>query len=186
MDGRTRFYILMAVILCAIALYIGSRDSDKKKEIKPEPKQTQTTKKSYDSEENASLEDTQGGISQEELLQTKELAIQFTKSYHDFDATHPLQNIENSKNFMSDDYYKYLIQHPSRGTLETVKQKWVTVTVSGTPSTSKTNVVWSLVVHSQNTDNDGKVWERDDWYYIQIKKVNEQYKVTGVNVNAPF
>jgi hypothetical protein len=186
MDGRTRFYILMAVIICAIALFLGTRDSDNKKEIKSEPKQAQPTKKAYDYEDASLIDEDQGGVSQEELQQTKELAIQFTKSYHDFDATQPLQNIENSKNFMSEDYYKYLIQHPSRGTLETVKQKWVSVTDAGAPSTSKTNVVWSLVVHSQNTDNDGKVWERDDWYYIQIKKVNEQYKVTGVNVNAPF
>jgi hypothetical protein len=193
MDTRTRVYILVTVILCSLALFYGSRGSDKKKDAKPEPKQVQTTKKTHVYEDNASLNDEdQGGISQdsnftkEELKQSKELAIQFIKIYHNFDASLPLQNIENSKIYMSDDFYQSLLQNPSRGTLETVKKRWTEVYVTDTANRSKTKIIWNVVVHSENTNNDGVVELGEDWYLVQLEKVNNQYKVTGVIMNAPI
>jgi Ni/Co efflux regulator RcnB len=191
MDGRTRFYIIIAVILCVIALFLGSRDSSKKKSI--EPKQVQTTKKTYVYEDNAPLKDEdQGGISQdvnftkEELELTKYFATQFIKTYHNFDAAHPLQNIENSKKYTSDDFYQSLLQNPSRGTLDTVKKRWTEVYVTDTANHSKTKIIWNVVVQSENTNNDGVVELGEDWYLVQLEKVNNQYKVTGVIMNAPI
>lgn len=193
MDGRTRFYILMAVIICAIALFLGSRDSDKKKEKKSEPKQSQATKKSHIyEEEEPPGEALPGGSSQdrnftpEELQETQSIAIDFVKAYHNFDATQPLQNIETSKKFISQDLYNKLKNNPARGTLEAVKKKWIEVHVTTTANTSKTKIVWNVVVQTENTNNDGTKGFGEDWYLVQLKKVNGQYKVTGVNVNAPI
>jgi hypothetical protein len=192
MDTRTRIYIIVAVILCAIALFIGSRDADKKKEHKAEPKQSQTTKKPYVYENKEPPGDiVPGGSSQdmnfstEELQQTKDLAVQFLKTYHNFDAAHPLQNIENSKSFISPELYNQLKNNPERGTLETVKKRWTEIHVTDTANTSKTKIIWNVIAQSENTTNDGAKELGEDWYLVQLEKVNNQYKVTGVIVNAP-
>lgn len=193
MDGRTRFYILVAVIVCAIALFLGSRDGEKKKEPKPEQKQAQTTKKVYEYEENASpIDENQGGVSQdvnftpEELQQTQTIAIEFVKAYHNFDATQPLQNIENSKLFISQDLYDQLKNKAGRGTLDAVKKTWIEVHVTQTANPSKKKIIWNVVVQSENTNNDGVKELGEDWYLVQLEKENDQYKVTGVDVNAPI
>lgn len=185
MDGRTRFYILVAIIMCVIALFLGMRINDKK----PESKHISSPKKMHVYEKTAS-QIPQGGptqdqnFSQADLDQSKDIAIQFVKSYHNFDASNPLQNIENSKQFMSDDLYTQLKQNPTRGTLEAVKKQWTDINVTTTANSSKTKIIWNVVVQSENTDNDGNKLAGEDWILVQLEKINGQFKVTGVRANA--
>ena len=104
----TKFLIIVSVLVFSLAIFLGLKN-DQPTETKAEPKkETKVEKKEemhvYEEEEAAPEK---GAASQDEnysketLDQTKKLAMDFVKVFHEFDAAKPLKNIENSKKYMS-------------------------------------------------------------------------------------
>ena len=192
MNKSSKILIVIAIAVCAVAIFLGNKKDDAEKKATPEPVKQETKQEVYKYEEEpvSSPIETEGELSQEEnfskqdLDSSKKLAIDFVKAYHNFDASKPLQNIENSKNFMSKDLYESNIKNPSRGTLDAVKKKWVEVGVTDTANKATDRIVWNVVVQSENVDNDGKKNFGEDWYLVELKKEQGQYKVTDVVIDA--
>ncbi|MED3865213.1 hypothetical protein [Priestia megaterium] len=193
-----KFFIVLAIAICAVASFVGyntQKEEQKAAEAKQQqPKETKAAAAApSEPEEDPQQEETpipEGGPSQdenftpEELEASKKVAIDFTKEFHNFDAAKPSQNIENSKKFMDEGFYSEFIKNVSRGTLDAVKKQWLEVGVTETSNTSKDKLIWNVVVQTENTDNDGNKNYGEDWYLVELKKEQDQYKVTGVTVNA--
>lgn len=193
MNMRSKILIVIAIAICAVAFFLGS-NSDKKEEAAAKPQQEKQTTTEYASQETGQVEEKEtiekGGPSQDELFSKEELdaskkvAVDFVKVYHNYDASQPFKNLENSKRFIDEYFYIQLQKNISRGTLDAVKKKWTNVGVTETSNTSREKLIWNVVVQSENTDNDGKTWTGEDWYLVELKKEGNEYKVTGVTVNA--
>jgi len=192
-----KFFIVLAIAIIAVAFFIGSKTQNTEKQAaeakQEQPKETKAATAPSKPEEDPQPEETpipEGGPSQaenftqEELEASKKVAIDFIKEFHNFDAAKPFQNFENSKKFMDEGFYSDFIKNVSRGTLDAVKKQWLEVGVTETSNTSKDKLIWNVVVQSENTDNDGNKNYGEDWYLVELKKEQGQYKVTGVTVNA--
>lgn len=190
-----KIFIAIAIAVCAIALFIGHKtnESEKTAAAKPEKTQqeeTQPTEAPEPTEEPEESTIPEGGPSQdenfspEELEASKQVAIEFIKQFHNFDASQPFQNLENSKKFMDEGFYSEYQKNVSRGTLDAVKKKWLEVGVTQTSNTSTEKLIWNVVVQTENVDNDGNKNYGEDWYLVELKKENDQYKVTGVTMDA--
>lgn len=192
-----KFFIVLAIAIIAVAFFIGNKTQNAEKQAaeakQEQPKEKKAAAVSSKPEEDPQQEETpipEGGPSQaenftqEELEASKKVAIDFIKEFHNFDAAQPFQNFENSKKFMDEGFYSDFIKNASRGTLDAVKKKWLEVGVTETSNTAKDKLIWNVVVQSENIDNDGNKNYGEDWYLVELKKEQDQYKVTGVTVNA--
>ncbi|MFI8658019.1 hypothetical protein [Priestia megaterium] len=190
-----KIFIAIAIAICAIALFIGykTNESEKTAAAKPEKEQQEEIQSIEAPEPTEEPEEStipKGGPSQdenfspEELEASKKVAIEFIKQFHNFDASQPFQNLENSKKFMDEGFYSKYQKNVSRGTLDAVKKKWLEVGVTQTSNTSTEKLIWNVVVQTENMDNDGNKNYGEDWYLVELKKENDQYRVTGVTMDA--
>ncbi|MET3689855.1 hypothetical protein ABIC37_005405 [Priestia megaterium] len=194
----SKFFIALAIAICAVASFVGyktQQEEQKAAEAKQQqPKKTEAAAvapiEPDEDPQPVENEIPEGGPSQdenfspEELEASKKVAIDFIKEFHNFDAAQPFQNIENSRKFMDDTFYSEYQKNITRGTLDAVKKKWLEVGVTETSNTSKEKLIWNVVVQSENTDNDGNKNYGEDWYLVELKKQQDQYKVTGVTMDA--
>jgi hypothetical protein len=187
MNKGAKILILVAIAVCAVAMFLGIKGQDKKEttaEVKQE--QPQTKQEAYEYEKTASTETASQpkDFSSAEITRSKNIVNEFIKVYHTYDAHKPLQNIEYSKVFMSEDLYNTFIENPPRGTLDAVKKKVQKMNIESEPEVKKGEIVWTVIVNSEDTDNDGKKHTTEYLYYVQLQKQGELFKVTGVVDNA--
>jgi len=192
MNLKDKILIGGAIVLCSLFLLIGYLNDDEPKKTAPKPEKVaeETTYQYENPKENEQEEIDPGAPSQDEnfsketLDQTKKLAMDFVKVFHEFDASNPLQNIENSKKYMSEELYSDYMKYPSRGTLDAVKKRVLEMSVTQVSNNAKDKIIWNVIVQSENTDNDGNKNTDEEWYLVRLQKEDDQYKVTGVSVNA--
>jgi len=189
----TKLLIIVSVLVFSLAIFLGFKN-DHTEETKAEPKKETKIEKKEEmhvyEEEKEEAAPPKGAASQDEnysketLDQTKKLAMDFVKVFHEFDAAKPLQNVENSKQYMNEELYSNYLKNPSRGTLNAVKKHVLEMNVTQVSNTAKDKIIWNVIVQSENIDSDGNKNQGEDWYLVRLQKENDQYKVTGVSVNA--
>ena len=124
-------------------------------------------------------------FSEDQLTETEELAVEFVKVFHTYNADEPMQYLENAEPYMTDALYEKMTRTARREPLDrsylTVKETQVTQVVN--PS----NIVvrWNVMVMGEAKSVDGKISETEDWYLVGLREVNGEWKVEDVRVNVP-
>ncbi|MCT6515541.1 MULTISPECIES: hypothetical protein [Bacillus subtilis group] len=136
-------------------------------------------------EEDKSSLDQAERLSEEEKKETKKTAEEFVKRYAAFNAENPIDNIENAKDYMTEELYNALKKHPTRGTLTHYKVKPEKIYITDVSNDNKDLVRWNVVMQGKVFDKEGKSKSEEDWYLVTIKDVSGEKKVSDVSVNLP-
>ncbi|NKR09508.1 hypothetical protein, partial [Escherichia coli] len=124
-------------------------------------------------------------FSEENLEETKEIAVDFVKAYHSYDSDNPSDYLENAQPYMTEALYQEFSAQPRRETLErsylTVKETQVTNVVNS----SSRVIRWNIIVLGEAESVDGEISETEDWYLVGLRQVDGEWKVEDVRVNVP-
>lgn len=124
-------------------------------------------------------------FSKEQLDESKEVAISFTKEFHAYNADKPMKYLENAKPYMTSSLYEKMER---TGRRETLERSYLTVKdIQVTPVVNKSSMVvrWNVMVMGEAKATDGTTQKTEDWYLIGVRKVDGEWKVEDVRVNVP-
>jgi len=117
---------------------------------------------------------------------TEEIAVEFVKTFHNYDGDKPLQHIEASRKWMSDELYKAITStYPQEAEETTVNRRWKQVKASLPSGQPDGFIVWDVEVLGEVTDSQGKKKESVDTYLVKLEKIDGEYRVTDFLVNHP-
>lgn len=124
-------------------------------------------------------------FTEEDLSDSKEIAVKFTKVFHAYNAEKPTDYLSMAKPFMTNALYEKMKRNGRREVLErsylTVKETDVT------PVVNKSSMVvrWNVIVRGEAKSVDGKVSPTEDWYLVGLRDVDGEWRVEDVRVNVP-
>ena len=124
-------------------------------------------------------------FSNEQLEKTKEVAVNFVKSFHTYSADEPMKYLESAKPYMTEALYEKMERTMRREPLDrsylSVKETDVTPVVNP----SSLVVRWNVIVIGEAKSVDGTVKETEDWYLVGVREVDGEWKIEDVRVNVP-
>lgn len=129
--------------------------------------------------------DQENNFTKSDLDSSKQVAEDFVRAYHSFNAEKPQENIENSKPYMTEKLYETQKKLISRGTLSRSLLTVNEITVTPVSNASKEHVEWNVIVTGEAKSTDNEVSETEDWYLVKLRKLDQEWKVEDVKVNVP-
>lgn len=129
--------------------------------------------------------DQENNFTQADLDSSKQVAEDFVRAYHSFNAENPQENIENSKPYMTEKLYEEQKQLDSRGTLSRSLLTVNEVTVTPVSNGSKEHVEWNVIVQGEAKGVNGATELIEDWCLVKLKQFDQEWKVEDVKVNVP-
>lgn len=168
---------------------VGAKNKESQSAEESTEKVDSNTASTADSEEETAKEtndyDQTERFSEEQLKVTQNIAVDFTKAFHTYNADEPMQYLENAKPYMTNALYEKMKRTARREPLDrsymTVKETQVTQVVNP----SSTVVRWNVMVMGEAKSVDGKKKETEDWYLVGVREVDGEWKVEDVRVNVP-
>lgn len=124
-------------------------------------------------------------FSDEDLGETKNIAVQFVTAFHTYNADQPMDYLENAKPYMTDALYGKMNRNGRREVLE---RSYLSVgETQVTPVVNKSSMVirWNVIVKGEAKSIDGSISKTEDWYLVGLRDVDGEWKVEDVRVNVP-
>lgn len=124
-------------------------------------------------------------FTEEELSDTKDVAVGFASAFHTYDAEKPDFYLMNAKPYMTEALYEKMKRNGRREVLE---RSFLRVRDSEvTPVSNKSNMVvrWNVIVRGEAISVDGKTSQTEDWYLVSLREADGEWKVEDVRVNVP-
>ncbi|MFT9494234.1 MULTISPECIES: hypothetical protein [Bacillota] len=109
---------------------------------------------------------------------TKNIAESFVKSYMTYNAKEPLSYLENSKQFMTDEFYNEKVENPRRQEISRPYTKYLSGEFFPVQSRTEDERIWNMSVSLEDSDDNGnkKLYKTCVWVTLQGK--DENWKVS--------
>lgn len=194
MSVQQKKWITIAVFTALAIVFTFAFFFDNNKPPSPQKKEVVTKSSSSQpiaESETTSMEESEMAptqmerLSENEVAQSKELALNFVKAYAAFDAANPTQHIERAKPFMKEEMYHGYMKKHERGTLTRAKVLPETFEITNVSNDNPELIQWNVVMRGKALDQEGNERPEEDWYLVTMKKESGELKVVGVRVNLP-
>jgi len=124
-----------------------------------------------------------------DVKESKKIVKAFVEIIHNVNGDEPMKYIEESKDYMTDDLYKSLLEDYKQGQMAWtygLKRNYKSLEIYE-PATTRVNdgIVWAANVQGTIQYDDNKKREKTDIYLIHLKKIDGEYKVDDYFVNVP-
>lgn len=116
---------------------------------------------------------------------TKQMAKDFMNNFYNFNGKSPIENIENSKEYLCEDLYNFLLEHPERPTATMFERKLISVEVFEPFAPIEEAITWDVKVVGEIIDGQGIKTVKTDVYLLRFGQKEEQFKITDFLVNFP-
>jgi hypothetical protein len=123
-------------------------------------------------------------FSNEDLEKTKEIADNFAKAFHLYNADQPMQYLENAKPYMTARLYQKMKRSIRREPLDRSYLSVKETDVTPVANSSSLVVRWNVIVRGEAKATDGTTSQTEDWYLVSVGKENGEWKVEDVRVNV--
>lgn len=117
---------------------------------------------------------------------SKEVATQFLTTFYNLNGDDPLEYIEKSKKYMIDSLFEKLKNEPEQPTMDRFKRKYISSSTSDVTNPPKESIVWVVTVQGEVSDYYGKKKKQTDLYIVELKKIDNEFKVVDFLVNVPL
>ncbi|MCW1929537.1 hypothetical protein [Bhargavaea beijingensis] len=136
-------------------------------------------------EESANEYDQAEHFTDEQLSQSKEVALAFVQAFHAYDANEPEKYLEDAKPYMTNALYEKMGRNMRREPLDRSFLAVEKADVTPVVNSSSSIIRWNVMATGKAKGIDGSITPTEDWYLVSLKQVNGEWLVEDVRVNVP-
>lgn len=120
-----------------------------------------------------------------DIQASKKAAESFIRVYYPFDGNHPLQHIEKSKPYMTNELFQQHWLNPARPTYHTFKKKLTRIEIREPFDSSRYYIAWDVIVNGEVENAAGNPANETAWFLLKMVKKGNEFKVSSLALNKP-
>lgn len=119
------------------------------------------------------------GITKEDKEKTREIAKQFAKAFYNYDANNQLSYLENSKPYMTSDFYEREKENPRRNPLDKTITEAKEIDMYPVDGDSNYEIMWNAYITGETISSDDEEGIEEASLWIILIEEDSEWKVKG-------